>query len=416
MTYQQAQSFARILPAYQFKSLILANNGDYIGSTSIEDINGFTDGVPSYLPSIVTSLDSSFIGTSPWFALNWQGSIRDPKHVLDLSEVKVPYDKKQAQSFYYQWGGYPLLGVIPIGPIPVTASNIDILNSLMGSNLLAFLGKDKSFMYTTNITQVTSQGSTFPYTFPITPASSAPTPQLLRVGIFSSAFAYFNPSYSPSGAGGAVSDTKWGLGKDWGIFLNSIQATETNFTNCTQGEGYGIAVFSQDILNSVIWNGYCSKTMEEAGYGAGDLVPITFNAIGNGSGVYNLLNPVPELGIGAYNPNQWCATVGTVNEAGTGYAWTAGTTYDSIPKNYIPYDIWSQGGGGLINEMVNAGVLLIWNKTVSEPSVKLSDLTPQSKAWTNNGQTVSLPVLPSTSAAKSTTAASSATKSTTASK
>ncbi|MBQ9794530.1 MAG: hypothetical protein IJW34_06250 [Clostridia bacterium] len=102
------------------------------------------------------------------------------------------------------------------------------------------------------------------------------------------------------------------------------QATWTKVQSQTQG----IKVFSEEVLEKVVYNGYCSASPEGAGYSQGDMMKITLNALGS------------EIG------TPFISAVSTAN-IGSNWSWPSSTSYESIPTTQIPYDVWASNSAFL---------------------------------------------------------------------
>lgn len=149
--------------------------------------------------------------------------------------------------------------------------------------------------------------------------------------------------------------------------------SQTSWTNAQAGT-QGIRVFSQDVLNSVVYNGYCSTSPENAGFSSGDDMTVTLNALGSG-----ISNPF----------------VNAVSNAtlGSNWAWLSETNYQSIDSTGLPYDVWASNEAFL--SAVESGTLLLWNKNVTVPSTNtIADLVAQTTPYTGT-YTGAFPVLPS---------------------
>lgn len=150
---------------------------------------------------------------------------------------------------------------------------------------------------------------------------------------------------------------------------------QTSWTNAQAGTA-GIRVFSQDVLNSVVYNGYCSLSPSMAGYQSGDSMGVTLNALGSG-----ISNP-------------FISAVSTAT-LGSNWAWNAGITYNEINSVGLSYDVWASNSAFL--QAVQSGNLLLWNKNVVVPSSNtIEDLAAQTTPYTG-AYTGAFPVLPSSS-------------------
>ena len=158
------------------------------------------------------------------------------------------------------------------------------------------------------------------------------------------------------------------------ILENLIEdVNQTSWTNAQAGTS-GIRVFSQEVLNEVVYNGYCSTSPSEAGYQSGDFMTVTLNALGSG-----ISNP-------------FISAVSTCT-LGSNWAWATGTTYNEINSTGLAYDVWASNSAFL--SAVQSGNLLLWNKNVVAPSSNtIEDLTAQSTPFTG-ASTGAFPVLPS---------------------
>lgn len=149
---------------------------------------------------------------------------------------------------------------------------------------------------------------------------------------------------------------------------------QASWTNAQAGTS-GIRVFSQEVLNDVVYNGYCSTSPSEAGYQSGDFMTVTLNALGSG-----ISNP-------------FISAVSTAT-LGSNWAWASGTTYNEINSVGLAYDVWASNSAFL--SAVQNGNLLLWNKNVVAPSSNtIEDLTAQATPYTGT-YTGAFPVLPST--------------------
>ena len=164
------------------------------------------------------------------------------------------------------------------------------------------------------------------------------------------------------------------------LMNNMIGATsQQSWTNAQNGN-QGIQVFSSDVLSQVLYNGYCSTTIEQAGYDPGNDIYITLNALGSGI-------ETPFL-----------PAVGTAT-LGSNYSWTANTAHDNIPQMAVSYDIWSNFQPLL--DAIQNGQILLWNSSPTVPSTNpMTALVPQTTPYAGT-YTGAFPVLPSTSATAS---------------
>lgn len=160
------------------------------------------------------------------------------------------------------------------------------------------------------------------------------------------------------------------------LMNNMIGATsQQSWTNAQNGT-QGIQVFSSDVLSQVLYNGYCSTSIEEAGYESGDDIYITLNALG--SGIQTPFLPA----------------VGTAT-LGSNYSWTANTAHDNITQMAVSYDIWSTFQPLL--DAIQNGQILLWNSSPTVPSTNpMTALVPQTTPYTGT-YTGAFPVLPSSS-------------------
>jgi hypothetical protein len=150
--------------------------------------------------------------------------------------------------------------------------------------------------------------------------------------------------------------------------------SQASWTNAQNGTG-GIRVFSQEVLNEVVYNGYCSTSPSDAGYQSGDSMGVTLNALGSG-----ISNP-------------FISAVSTAT-LGSNWAWNAGITYNEINSVGLAYDVWASNSAFL--NAVQSGNLLLWNKNVTVPSSNtIEDLVAQTTPYTGT-YTGAFPVLPST--------------------
>lgn len=152
------------------------------------------------------------------------------------------------------------------------------------------------------------------------------------------------------------------------------EVNQASWTNAQAGTR-GIRVFSQEVLNEVVYNGYCSTSPSEAGYQSGDFMTVTLNALGSG-----ISSP-------------FISAVSTAT-LGSNWAWASGTTYNEINSTGLAYDVWASNSAFL--SAVQSGNLLLWNKNVTVPSSEtIEDLVAQTTPYTGT-YTGAFPVLPST--------------------
>lgn len=379
MTLAQTGNYSRWLTETQIRNGFKLNNPTTMGQISGFDEKGNLE-FKGYFP-----ITESDIGKTATFINNWNGDWAENTKAYVPSTFKGGFIEKMEKDLKEN-PGHPFIWqeAIQLGMVEITEENWQPLSTLVNRGLIICLGPGGGGLENWMMDRfVIQQGkleqpeNAFSLRFS-TVGSSTDMAYLLATSIFGLANTF--PSQT-------AFDTQM---RDLGystftekmnyIFTSLIgdvsQATWTNVQSQTQG----IKVFSEEVLEKVVYNGYCSTSPESAGYSSGDLMRVTLNALGS-----EISSP-------------FIAPVSTSN-IGSNFAWTQ-TNWNDIGVTSIPYDMWASNSAFLT--AVQNGAILLWNKQVTVPSSNtIGDLVAQTTAYTG-ANTGAFPVLPSASTSAAT--------------
>ena len=373
MTLEQTGNYSRWLTETQIRNGFQLANPTSMGSISAIDKAGNPE-FKGYFP--ITAAD---IGKTVSLLNNWNGDwAKNTKPYMPasfkggfLEEMEKDLKENPGQPSIWQ-------EAVQVGIVEITEENWQPLASLVDSGLIICLGSglggfENWLMDRFVVQQAKMEQPENAFSFRVpTVGSSTDMAYLLASSIFGLGNMFpsqtaFDTQMSSLGHSTFTERMNY-------IFTSLIgdvsQATWTNVQSQTQG----IKVFSQEVLETVVYHGYCSTSPENAGYSAGDLMKVTLNALGSGVS------------------SPFISAVSTAN-IGSNWAWPSSTSYESIPTTQISYDVWASNSAFLL--AVENGSLLLWNKDIAVPSSDtIADLVAQTTPYsgTNTG---AFPVLPS---------------------
>ena len=377
MTLEQSASYSRWLTPKQIEDGFQLT--DPLKMTQITGID--KAGNPTFKGNFPITKED--VGRIVLLINNWNGSWNEEaKSVLPakftggfIEKIKKAMKDAGSQADNGTW-----LDCIQYDFVRITEDNWEPLASLVNKSLIINLGKiqlslEEWLGEKYLIEQSTLPQPLNPFSLRVPTAGGNDMAYLLATSIFG-----LQQVYDTEGAFNvAMANVNCYTFADRFSYLmnNMIGATsQQSWTNAQNGT-QGIQVFSSDVLSQVLYNGYCSTSIEEAGYvDDNPVLNISLNALG--SGIQTPFLPA----------------VGTAT-LGSNYSWTANTAYQNLPTMLISREVW--GDFQPLLDAIQNGQILLWNSEPTVPSTNpMTALVPQTTPYTGT-YTGAFPVLPSSS-------------------